>query len=152
MAQATADSWREHAHEQLARAGHNRSAARAAVIELLATQPCALSAQEIEDALRAKRQRVGRATVYRALELLLDHGLIGRLEVGQGTARYEPIAPSGEHHHHLVCDRCGRLVAFDDAELEQAIQRLGQRLRMRVEDHDVLLRGACDRCQPSGDG
>jgi Fur family ferric uptake transcriptional regulator len=80
------------------------------------------------------------------LDLLVEHGLVERVAVGQGQARFETIDPSGAHHHHLVCDECGRLVAFDDPGLERAIDSLSARLGVRVKHHDVLLRGACERC------
>jgi Fur family ferric uptake transcriptional regulator len=115
------------------------------VIELLASQPCALSAVEIEGALREAGHPTGRASVYRALELLVEHGLVERIEVGDGQSRFER---AGEHHHHhLVCELCGRLVAFDDPGLEKAIDRLSARLGVEVSGHDVLLRGSCERCQ-----
>ncbi|MBV9684110.1 MAG: transcriptional repressor, partial [Solirubrobacterales bacterium] len=113
----------------------------------LAREPCALSAVEIEDALRAEGKPTGRASIYRVLDLLVDHGLVERVAVGPGQARFERMHPSGEHHHHLVCDQCGRLVAFDDPALEQAIGDLSERLGVRVEHHDVVLRGACERCE-----
>jgi Fur family transcriptional regulator, ferric uptake regulator len=138
--------WSEHVHAVLSRAGLKRGGARDRVIELLATEPCALSAVEIEDELRSSGRPTGRASVYRVLELLVGHGLVERVEVGDGQARFERSHPDGEHHHHLVCDRCGRLVAFDDPGLERAIGRLSERLGVRVESHDVLLRGACQRC------
>lgn len=81
------------------------------------------------------------------LDLLVDHGLVERVAVGPGQARFERMHPSGEHHHHLVCDQCGRLVAFDDPALEQAIDDLSERLGVRVEHHDVVLWGACERCE-----
>ncbi|HEV7174228.1 MAG TPA: Fur family transcriptional regulator [Solirubrobacteraceae bacterium] len=138
--------WSEHVHAVLSQAGLKRGASRERVIELLATKPCALSAVEIEDELRASGRPTGRASVYRVLDLLVEHGLAERLEVGDGQARFERSHPDGEHHHHLVCDRCGRLVAFDDPGLEQAIDRLSDRLGVRIDSHDVLLRGACQRC------
>jgi Fur family ferric uptake transcriptional regulator len=138
--------WSEHVHAVLSRAELKRGASRERVIELLATKPCALSAVEIEDELRASGRPTGRASVYRVLDLLVEHGLIERLEVGDGQARFERSHPDGEHHHHLVCDRCGRLVAFDDPGLERAIGRLSERLGVRIDSHDVLLRGACQRC------
>jgi Fur family ferric uptake transcriptional regulator len=138
--------WSEHVHEVLSNAGLKRGGARERVIELLSSQSCALSAVEIEDELRARGRSTGRATVYRVLELLAEHGLVERVEVGDGQARFEPSHPSGAHHHHLVCERCGRLVAFDDPGLERAIDRLSERLGVRVESHDVLLRGSCRRC------
>jgi Fur family ferric uptake transcriptional regulator len=138
--------WSEHVHAVLLQEGLKRGGARERVIELLSAQSCALSAVEIEDALRAKGRPTGRASIYRVLELLVARGLVERVAVGDGQARFEPIDPSGEHHHHLVCDQCGRLVAFDDPGLERAIDRLSDRLGVRIESHDVLLRGACERC------
>jgi Fur family ferric uptake transcriptional regulator len=138
--------WNDHVHKVLASAGLKRGGARDRVIELLASQACALSAVEIEDALRASGRPTGRASVYRVLDLLVEHGLVERVEVGDGQARFERVDPGGEHHHHLVCERCGQLVAFDDPGLERAIARVCARLGVRVESHDVLLRGACGRC------
>jgi Fur family ferric uptake transcriptional regulator len=146
MPAADAMTWTEHVHAVLARAGHQRGGARERVIDLLAQQPCALSAVEIEEALRAQGTPTGRASVYRVLELLVEHGLAERVTVGAGQARFETVDPSGAHHHHLICERCGRLVAFDDPALENAIDRVSKRLGVRVEHHDVLLRGACEKC------
>lgn len=142
-----AQVWTDHVGEVLARAGLKRGGARQRIVDLLAREPCALSAVEIEDALRAEGKPTGRASIYRVLDLLEDHGLVERVAVGQGLSRFERTHPSGEHHHHLVCDQCGRLVAFDDPALEQAIDDLSERLGVRVEHHDVVLRGACERCE-----
>lgn len=142
--------WAEHAREVLQQAGHQKGAARDTLIELLSHQDCALTALEIEDALRdrAQGQRpVARASVYRVLELLQDHDLVNRLDLGDGVARYEPVDPAGEHHHHMVCDRCGQLVPFHDPALERSISRLSARLGFRTTDHEVTLHGDCPDCQ-----
>jgi Fur family ferric uptake transcriptional regulator len=141
-----ATEWSEHVRAVLSDAGLKRGGARERVIELLAGEPCALSAVEIEDALRAAGRPTGRASVYRVLELLAEHGLVERVAVGDGQTRFERSQPGGAHHHHLVCEQCGRLVAFDDPGLEHAIDRLSDRLGVTIESHDVLLRGACERC------
>ena len=138
--------WSEHVRLVLARAGLKRGEARDRVIGLLASEPCALSATEIEDTLRAQGRPTGRATIYRVLDLLLEHGLLQRLAVGEGQARFERTHPSGDHHHHLVCEQCGQLVAFDDPGLERAIDRLSRRLGVTVQSHEVLLRGECAQC------
>jgi Fur family transcriptional regulator, ferric uptake regulator len=139
-------NWSGHVHSVLAGAGFRHGEARERVIELLAGESCALSAVEIEDALRASGRPTGRASIYRVLELLADHDLVERVEVGDGVSRFETTHPGGGHHHHLVCARCGRLVAFDDPGLERAIGRLSDRLGMRVDHHEVVLRGACEAC------
>ncbi|HEU4976009.1 MAG TPA: Fur family transcriptional regulator [Baekduia sp.] len=140
-------SWAEAAAEALAAAGYRRGGARAAVITLLDEQRCALSAAEIEDALRGRDGRpVARASVYRILEELEGLRLVTRVEVGQGLARFEAAREEG-HHHHMVCDDCGRVIPFEDAELERSISRLARRVTFAVAEHDVVLHGACADCQ-----
>jgi len=145
MAAASDSRWTAHAHRELARAGHRAGGARGEVLALLGRQRCCLSAQEIHDRLRADERGVGLASVYRALDTLAQLGLVHRIDVA-GTACYEPADPSGDHHHHAICDRCGKKDAFSDPELERLIHGLGERLGYAVGTHDVVLRGACPRC------
>jgi Fur family transcriptional regulator, ferric uptake regulator len=141
--------WSEHALERLNGAGYRRGGARHAVIELLDEQPCALSALDIEDELRARAgRRVGRASIYRVLDELVTLNLLSRVDVGDGVARYEPQrAHDDEHHHHLVCDGCGKLIPFQDDALERAIHGLATRVAFDVSDHDVTLHGSCEHCR-----
>lgn len=144
----TKAQWAAAAGERLASAGYRRGGARQAVIELLADQECALSVSEIEDALRDAGRQVGRASIYRVVEELEELGLVTRLDLGTGTARFEPADPRGDrHHHHLLCDDCGDLVPFSDAELERVIGRVSRRLPYAVSGHDVTLHGYCDSCR-----
>jgi Fur family ferric uptake transcriptional regulator len=143
---ASPDSWPEHAAGRLREAGHHRGGARAAVIETLAGQRCAVSAKELERALSRGGRDVGTATVYRALEQLESLGLVTRVEVGDGIARFEPRRPDGHHHHHLVCDNCGVVEPFEDPALERAIDKLSGQVDFRVDEHEVVLHGACGRC------
>ena len=140
--------WREHALDALRRGGYRSGGARTAVVELLARQDCCLTAQEIFDLLRADGRTVGIASVYRALDLLTSLKLVQRLDMGEGVARFEPAHADGEHHHHLVCERCGAVEAFEDEELEESLDRLADRLGFEVGGHDVVLRGACATCAP----
>jgi Fur family ferric uptake transcriptional regulator len=145
-------AWCEQALEKLTDAGYRRGGARQAVIELLDEQPCALSALDIEDRLRhGDGRRVGRASIYRVVDELVSLDLLTRVEVGDGVARYEPHrgCVGHEHHHHLVCDGCGRLEPFQDAALEQAIRGLASRVSFDVSDHDVTLHGCCQNCRAS---
>ena len=68
-----------------------------------------------------------------------------RIDLGSGTARYEPVWPDG-HHHHLVCDNCGKVEAFEDPALENALTRVEKRSGYAVAGHDVVLHGACADC------
>ena len=77
------------------------------------------------------------------LEELVGLGLVTRVEVGQGSARYEAARPDGHHHHHMVCDRCGDVQPFADAELERAVDRLAARVAFDVAEHEIVLHGEC---------
>jgi Fur family ferric uptake transcriptional regulator len=139
--------WADIASERLAGAGYRRGGARQTVIDLLARQPCALSAFEIEEATRSGTRRVGRASVYRVLEELESLRLVQRIEVGQGISRYEALHPHGDHHHHhLVCDACGEVIPFADDELERTIHRVADRVAFDVADHEIVLHGSCGDC------
>ena len=137
--------WTEHAQRELSRTGHRAGGARQEVMALLADQHCCLSANQIHDRLRADDRGVGLASIYRALDVLAQLNLVRRLDV-DGTACYEPADPSGEHHHHAICDSCGKLAPFEDAEIERLIDAVGERLGYRVVAHDVVLRGTCPAC------
>lgn len=141
-------SWAGLALEKLHSAGFRRGGARRCVIELLDHQECALSAQEMEGLLEGSDRKVARASVYRVLEELESLGLVTRIEVGDGIARFESVLPHGEHHHHhMVCKNCGELVPFEDEELERVIHRLSDRLPFEIDDHDITLRGSCEGCE-----
>jgi Fur family transcriptional regulator, ferric uptake regulator len=142
-------SWTTHALEELGSAGYRSGGARRAVVELLGRQRCCLSAQEIFDRLRSARRPVGIASVYRTLETLAALRLVKRIDAGDGVARYERADPAGEHHHHLVCRDCGKVEAFSDPRLERAIGRVAGGLGYEVEEHEVVLTGACADCWPS---
>jgi Fur family ferric uptake transcriptional regulator len=149
MSAADDRGWYEQATRELARAGYRRGGARQAVLELLDGQPCARSAVEIEDLLRRRTpgaRAVSRASIYRILDQLEALGLVARLEVGQGVVRFEAVRDGSGHHHHLICDVCGTLTPFTDPELERAIDRLSERVALRVSEHEVVLHGECADC------
>ena len=147
MPPATAERWSERAQRVLAESHHHSGGARRAVVELLDSQRCALSALEIEDALRAGKRRVGRASVYRILDELERLDLVQKVQVGQAMVRYEPIRDEVDHHHHLVCDSCGVVMPFTDPELERAIKKTSRRVPIDVAVHEIVLHGACKDCR-----
>lgn len=140
-------SWVEDAEARLAAAGRKRGGARRAVLELLGGERCALSALEIEDALReSSSRRVSRASVYRILDELERLHLVQRVEIGQAMVRYERVCAEEGHHHHLVCDECGVVMPFSDPALERAITNLSERVPLAVSEHEIVIHGACRDC------
>ncbi len=142
-----AGSWASFARDVLRRSGARSGAAREAVISHLEGQRCCLSAQEVLDGLKAEGRSVGIASVYRALDQLAEHGLVHRIDLGEGLTRFEPAHPDGEHHHHLVCGSCGKVDTFDDPALERAISEVAGSHGYALGQHDVVLRGACGDCR-----
>jgi Fur family ferric uptake transcriptional regulator len=133
--------WAELAARRLDEAGYRSGAARREVVELLASEDCAVTALEIDRRLTS----VGRASVYRTLDRLEQLHLVQRVEIGGDAAGYERIDP-GAHHHHLVCERCGLLSPFASEGLEKAIESISRGSDFTVSAHDVVLRGTCRSC------
>lgn len=141
-----ARDWTERAAGRLAAAGYRRGGARRELLGLMADQRCALSAFEIEDRLAAGHRRVSRASIYRILEELEAVGLVQRVDVGNGTTRYERVGRGHAHHHHLVCDSCGNLEPFTDEDLERAVRQAARRVPLAVSEHEIVLHGTCRAC------
>jgi Fur family ferric uptake transcriptional regulator len=135
-------TWAGHADEQLREAGYRPGGAGKLVLGYLEAQTCCRGAQEICEALGRK---VGLASVYRMLERLDEHGLLQRIDLGDGIVRYEPVREA--HHHHLVCGECGKVEPFADLRLEQAIEAVEERSGYSVVAHEVVLRGSCADCR-----
>lgn len=145
-------SWSIRVLEGLRAAGLRRGGARRAVVDHLDAQDCCRSAQEIHEGIAAAGGAVGVASVYRALDTLAELRLVQRVDAGDGIARFEPVRTDHDHHHHLVCDDCGRVEPFTDAPLERALARAASRLGYALDQHDVVLRGACESCRPERPG
>ena len=140
------DRWDERTLETLRGSGLRLGSARRAVVEALAAQGCVVTATEIHEGLRSRGREVGLASVYRILDLLVERGLVQKIDLGGGRAHYEAAHHGEAHHHHLVCTECGKVEPFADAELERALERIETQAGYLVRTHDVLLRGACDDC------
>ncbi|HEX5758019.1 MAG TPA: Fur family transcriptional regulator [Thermoanaerobaculia bacterium] len=139
-------TWEKRALEALGEAGYRRGGARVAVVEALSRHDCAVTALELEEELRKQKVRVARASVYRGLNQLEELRLVQRFEAERGIASYERVNPDGHHHHHAICRRCGRMEPFEDPGLERAIKRVSGEVPFEVAEHDVVLRGLCERC------
>jgi len=145
----SASGWVQHAEATLAASGRRRAGARRAVLELLDSQRCALTAPQIEEALRQSRPGgVSRASIYRILDELQGLALLRRVQTGRAMVRHEPARDGPEHHHHhLVCESCGTVEPFSDLALEREIGRLSERVPLAVAAHEIVLRGTCAQCQ-----
>ena len=135
-------AWVDEASTTLRGAGYRPGSAGQLVLDHLASQTCCVGAQEIHEALG---RQVGLASVYRMLDALTEQSLVQRVDVGDGVARYEPVRR--DHHHHLVCDTCGKVEPFADRGLERALEVVEERSGYSVVGHEVVVRGACADCR-----
>lgn len=122
---------------------------RLIVAETLAKGRVALSAQELHERIRSKRQRIGLATVYRALEAQVADGMATRLERPGHVYVYAPCVP--EHHHHLVCTRCQRVEDVAEEVMRPMLRSVRSRHGFQVDHAQLDLYGLCGRCRPRAD-
>jgi Fur family transcriptional regulator, ferric uptake regulator len=118
---------------------------RAAVSALLDRLEDFRSAQEIHEELRRAGEGIGLTTVYRTLQTLADGGEVDVLRTGSGEAVYRRCA-SAEHHHHLVCRRCGRSVEVEDRPVERWADRVATDHGFVDVTHQVEVFGVCPEC------
>ena len=93
-------------------------------------------------------QRVNLVTAYRFVNLLESLGLATRIDFAQGYARYEAVS-SDNHHHHVVCDKCGKIESFDDCDVQELSTRILAKFGFVVQRHQLELYGLCHTCHPS---
>ncbi|MCF7547822.1 Fur family transcriptional regulator [Pseudonocardia sp. WMMC193] len=118
---------------------------RAAVSELLDRLPDFRSAQEIHEELRRRGEGIGLTTVYRTLQNLADGGEVDVLRSAGGEAVYRRCE-SAEHHHHLVCRRCGAAEEIDAPAVEQWAGEMAERHGFTEITHTVEIFGVCRAC------
>ena len=89
--------------------------------------------------------KIGYTTVYRTLKLLTRLGLAEERKFADGETRYEPRV-GGEHHDHLICLQCGKIVEFENQTLEALQQEIADRYRFKIYHHRMELYGKCPQC------
>ncbi len=131
--------------EAIERAGHRLTGPRLAATRLIAAHDGPFTAADLVAAAEARRLRIGRATIFRAIDLLVQLNVIERLDLPSGEHAY--VACRATHHHHLVCSSCGRSTDVDDAGLRAVVADIALRTGYRIDDHRLELFGKCAACQ-----
>lgn len=119
---------------------------RLAVAEVLLGSERHLSADEVTRELRGRGHRVGTATVYRTLELLVRSGLVVERDFGEGFRRFEP-ARDIPHHEHLLCNVCGQVREFRDERLERMTTLVAESQGFARQSHRLVIYGVCEGCR-----
>jgi Fe2+ or Zn2+ uptake regulation protein len=130
--------------QALDRAGVRVTEPRRAVARLVAEQAGHFTANDLVTAAERGQIDVGRATVFRALDLFTDLNLVERLDLPDGGHAY--VACDAEHHHHVVCSECGRSADVEDSGIGEVVARIAEQTGFSVASHRLELFGLCPQC------
>jgi len=141
-------------HGKIRGYGYRLTEGRKAIIDILSRTEGHLSAEDIYMKVHPEYPAIGLTTVYRTLDILASHGLVFKFDFGDGRARYELAeGPKGvNHHHHLICTECNRVVDytdFIDEELDllhQTEKGLSKKYDFKITNHLIQFYGLCAEC------
>jgi len=129
-------------------AGRRLTLPRRAVAALIDARDGAFSAADLVADARGQRLGIGRATIFRAIELLAEIGALERIDLPTGDHAYVPCGPA--HHHHVVCRRCSRSVEIGDLGLAALARDIARKTGYRIDEHRLELFGLCPDCRRVG--
>ena len=145
-----ADQRIEAARERLARfmneQGKKNTRQRDVIVDVFLESDSHLTLQELQDRVQSRVHRVGTATVYRTMKLLVDAGVAVERHFGSSQARYE-LAEFGTHHDHLICASCQVIIEFEDPVIEERQDQIAERHGFTVLRHRHEIYGLCVDCR-----
>jgi len=107
------------------------------------------TADELLEMCRKRDSDVSRATVYRTLSMLEDAGFVEGLDTGDGGRKFEHVL-GHDHHDHMVCTECGKIVEFRDDQLERRQDLAARRHGFEITSHSLKIFGLCKDCRNKG--
>ncbi len=142
-------------HRRFTNHGIRMTQSREAIIDVLNGADGHLTAAEIYLKAHELNPAVGLTTVYRTLDILTEMGVVYKFEFGEGKARFELTGESTDrdHHHHLVCMKCKRIIDYSDmlgeerAFIEKIQAKLAERYDFEIRDHFLRFNGICGQCR-----
>jgi Fur family ferric uptake transcriptional regulator len=133
------------AADRLTAAGERVTRQRLLVADALAASGRRLTAEQLYRSLRRRDPAIGRATVFRTLETLVEAGVARRLELDGHVYAYVACLPA--HHHHIACTRCGRVEEIDEAYVTPIAERLAEEMGFEIDDARLDFYGRCATCR-----
>jgi len=132
-------------HEHMEKRGLRKTEQRNVIVETFFQSPHHISIEELLAEVRQKDPRVGYATVYRTLKLLTECGVAFERKFGDGLTRYE-LADESSHHDHLICVECGKIIEFEEPQIEELQERIAARYGFILKTHKHEMYGTCAEC------
>ncbi len=131
--------------ERILRSGRRITPQRDAIAGILERAEQPVSAQELCDAVGEVDPQIGRATVFRTLQSLMEAGLVQRITIPGAETRYL-LCSTAEHHHHLVCRECGAVEELPERGVASFLARVEREHRFLVDHATFDVYGTCARC------
>ncbi len=120
---------------------------RAIILQILVSMDEHLNAEEIHSIVQKEypEQNIGIATIYRTLNFLEEVNLISSISFGKDGKKYE--GNTNEHHDHLICTSCGKIIEFLDPNIEKRQEEIANKNGFKITDHTMQIYGLCANCQ-----
>lgn len=132
----------------LKNSGRKATPQRLAILAAIEGMKSTFTPQELYSGLQKSHPEIGLVTVYRTLKFLADGGMVCRMERGGKAQTY--ARRTEEHHHHLVCTACNKVVDVSSCGLAELEQRLSAETGFEISDHRLEFEGVCRQCRGSG--
>lgn len=126
--------------------GHKLTHARLTVLDVLEASGGHLTSMELMEKVSAIDRSIGRASVFRALDLFTRLSLVRPTYIDSSVSPTYVLLPGG-HHHHVICTVCGRVTEFEECDLHDLARALEQRLGVHIHGHLLEFYAVCDACQ-----
>ncbi|MBQ46770.1 MAG: transcriptional repressor [Zetaproteobacteria bacterium] len=132
-------------NDHLESKGLKQTKQRKAIVEYFLEMENHLSAEELYDHIRKSGDHIGLATIYRTLTLLKEAGLVEQNQFIENKTVYETRHPDS-HHDHLICMKCGKIIEFEDNEIEDLQKKVAINHNFKLVSHSLDLFGFCEAC------
>lgn len=119
---------------------------RKAVLEEIFRNKGHLEVEDLTSNLRKKRKRASRATIYRTLDLLVESGIVRKVDLGHGHFHYELVLDH-PHHEHMICLGCGKVIEFSDKTIERTLYKICKKNKFEQTSHRFQIFGYCNDCR-----
>lgn len=130
---------------RLREAGHKLTNARLTVLRVLEESGGHITSAEVLDKVELVDSSIGRASVFRTLDLLTSLSIIRPTYLNSSMTPTYVLMPDG-HHHHIVCTNCNRIIEFENCGLGAIAAELEERLHVKLTGHLLEFYGICEKC------
>ncbi|MEP6571030.1 MAG: transcriptional repressor [Acidobacteriota bacterium] len=132
--------------KHIQKTGLKRTTQRDLILDIFLRTEEHLSSEDLYRLVKHQDPSIGQTTVYRTLKLLTEAGLAREVRFGDGITHYEHNYKH-QHHDHMICSECGRIIEFFSAELEALQDKLAAQHRFQITQHSHRIIGLCVECR-----